>query len=303
MIERKYDVYLDEEKIASDMRIHDALIFVETLFDVYEYQIVERGSKLRIKLSDATINLLKKRRTNNMEDKFKKPDYYVSGRKIEPKDVIIYINCDFFIGNVIKYISRAGRKPGSSFIDDISKAAVYTGFEIDKMNEEEYSRWYTAVMNQSSYTDFYWNSVIEDWGFNESDNTEANLCKELMKDLYSYLIESDFDLAKLRLKCIQDFINRYISKHTNTVKLNPSSDFSIDYKNGWNDAIKEAKHVATVDFSEDDVHFVDTDYSKDYINGWNAALEEVIEYLHSAHGGDSFVSKSELIGHCDASKK
>lgn len=230
-----------------------------------------------------------------MEDKFTKPDYYISGRKIEPKDVIMYINCDFFIGNVIKYISRAGRKPGSSFIDDISKAAVYTGFEIDKLNEEEYSRWYTAVMNQSSYTDFYWGSVIEDWGFNEKDSYRSELCKKVMTELYGYLLESDVELAKEWLKSIKNLLDSYISNHTVTAKSNPSSDISKDYKNGWNDAIKEAMHVASNNHSEDN--------SKDYKDGWNAALEEVIEYLHSAHGGDTFVSKSELIGHCEASKK
>lgn len=230
-----------------------------------------------------------------MEDKFTKPDYYISGRKFEPKDVIMYANCDFFIGNVIKYISRAGRKPGSSFIDDISKAAVYVGFEIDKLDPEYYSRWCTAIKDQSHYTDFYWNSVIEDWGFNESNNTESRLCKEVMKGIYSYLIEYDFDLARSKLKCVQASINRYISDNKVTAKSNPSSDISKDYKNGWNDAIKEAMHVASNNHSEDN--------SKDYKDGWNAALEEVIEYLHSAHGGDTFVSKSELIGHCEASKK
>lgn len=226
-----------------------------------------------------------------MEDKFTKPGYYVSGRKFEPKDVIMCANCDFFIGNVIKYISRAGRKPGSSFIDDISKAAVYVGFEIDKLNPDYNYGWYAAILDRSYYTDLYWKAVIEDWGFDESNNTESKLCKEVMESIYSYLIEDDFDLARSKLKCIQDLINRYISDNKVTVKSNPSSDISKDYKNGWNDAIKEAMHVASNNHNED--------APKDYKDGWKAALEEVIEYLHSAHGGDTFVSKSELIGHCD----
>lgn len=225
-----------------------------------------------------------------MEDKFKKPNYYVSGRKIEPKDVIMYVDCDFFIGNVIKYISRAGRKPGSSFIDDISKAAVYVGFEIDKLDPEYYSGWHTAVMDQSHYTDFYWNSVIEDWGFNESDNTESKLCKEVMEDLYSYLIESDFDLARLKLKCIQDFINRYISGHTRTI--------TMEYKDGWN-----VKNETFTDLSDHNIRIHDMDHPKDYINGWNDAIEEVIEYLRSGYKGDALIGKSGLIGHCEASKK
>ena len=197
-----------------------------------------------------------------MEDKFTKPNYYVSGRKFEPKDVIMCANCDFFIGNVIKYISRAGRKPGSSFVDDISKASVYVGFEIDKLNYDCDSRWYTVVLYRSYYTDLYWKAVIKDWGFDESDNTESKLCKEVMEGLYSYLIENDFDLARSKLKCVQDTINRYISDNKVTVKSNPSSDISKDYKNGWNDAIKEAMHVASNNRNEDDVYFVDADHSK-----------------------------------------
>lgn len=238
-----------------------------------------------------------------MEDKFTKPNYYVSGRKFEPKDVIMCANCDFFIGNVIKYISRAGHKPGSSFIDDISKAAVYVGFEIDKLNPDYNYRWYIAVLEQSYYTDLYWKAVIEDWGFDESNNTESKLCKEVMEDIYSYLIESDLDLARSKLKCVQSSINRYISGHTCIVKSNTSSGVSKDYKNGWNDAIKEAMHVASNNHNEDDVYFVDADHSKDYKDGWNAALEEVIEYLRSGYEGEALVSKSGLTGHCEASKK
>lgn len=230
-----------------------------------------------------------------MEDKFKKPDYYVSGRKIEPKDVIMHINCDFFIGNVIKYISRAGRKPGSSFVDDITKASVYVGFEVDKLNDDCNSRWYTAVMNLPPYTDFYWNSVIEDWGFNKKDSYKSELCKKVMEGVYYYLIESDVELAKEWLKSIKNLLDSYISSNKVTAKSNPSSDISKDYKNGWNDAIKEAMHVASNNHNENDSIY--------YKDGWNAALEEVIEYLRSGYEGEALVSKSGLIGHCEASKK
>ena len=230
-----------------------------------------------------------------MEDEFTKPDYYVSGRKFEPKDVIMCANCDFFIGNVIKYISRAGRKPGSSFIDDISKAAVYVGFEIYKLNPDYNYGWNGAILERSYYTDLYWKAVIEDWGFDESNNTESKLCKEVIEGIYSYLIEYDFDLARSKLKCVQASINRYISDNKVTVKSNPSSAISKDYKNGWNDAIKEAMHVVSNNHNEDDPIY--------YKDGWNAALEEVIEYLRSGYEGEALVSKSGLVGHCEASKK
>lgn len=40
-----------------------------------------------------------------------------------------------------------------------------------------------------------------------------------------------------------------------------------------------------------------------YISGYNDGLTDVIEYLLKAHGGDTYVSKAELIGHIKASIK
>lgn len=54
---------------------------------------------------------------------------------------------------------------------------------------------------------------------------------------------------------------------------------------------------------------ISKDESKDesksitYISGYNDGLTDVVEYLLKAHGGDTFVSKAELIGHINASIK
>ena len=58
MIEKKYDVYLDDEKIGSDMRIDDALIFVKALSDVYTPQMAAIGSRISIKLNEETVSAL-----------------------------------------------------------------------------------------------------------------------------------------------------------------------------------------------------------------------------------------------------
>ena len=57
------------------------------------------------------------------------PDHDVEGRKYEPKDVIRDWDLNFNLGNVIKYVSRAGRK--DSKIVDLEKAKQYLQFEID----------------------------------------------------------------------------------------------------------------------------------------------------------------------------
>ena len=58
-----------------------------------------------------------------------RPAHYVEGRKYEPKDVIRDWDLNFNLGNVIKYVSRTGRK--DSKIVDLEKAKQYLQFEID----------------------------------------------------------------------------------------------------------------------------------------------------------------------------
>jgi hypothetical protein len=52
------------------------------------------------------------------------PSHYRRG-KIEPWDFIESQELDFFLGNAVKYIARAGHKPGESAKDDLEKAIVY----------------------------------------------------------------------------------------------------------------------------------------------------------------------------------
>jgi hypothetical protein len=52
------------------------------------------------------------------------PDHYQTG-VIETWDFIADQQLDFFLGNVVKYICRAGKKPGEEEIDDLLKAKQY----------------------------------------------------------------------------------------------------------------------------------------------------------------------------------
>lgn len=59
------------------------------------------------------------------------PKYYCEGRKYEPKDVIMDWQLDFCLGNVVKYIARAGRK--GDMLEDLQKAKQYIEFEIEAL--------------------------------------------------------------------------------------------------------------------------------------------------------------------------
>lgn len=68
---------------------------------------------------------------NNAYDKV---SHYAEGRLYEPKDVIMDWGLDFNLGNVVKYVSRAGRKNGSSIKEDLEKAKQYLEYELDYIN-------------------------------------------------------------------------------------------------------------------------------------------------------------------------
>lgn len=64
-------------------------------------------------------------------NKVEHPSHYADGRKYEPINVICDWNLDFCLGNVVKYISRAGRKENE--IEDLKKARFYLDYKIKEM--------------------------------------------------------------------------------------------------------------------------------------------------------------------------
>ena len=62
-----------------------------------------------------------------------RPDYY-NFSQYEPKDVIRSWGLNFNLGNVVKYIARAGRKGDK--LEDLIKARHYLDFEIDALKIE-----------------------------------------------------------------------------------------------------------------------------------------------------------------------
>lgn len=65
-----------------------------------------------------------------MKEKVDHPDHYNVG-KIEVIDAIEDWGLDFCLGNVVKYISRAGHKDPNKVVEDLKKAAWYLQRKID----------------------------------------------------------------------------------------------------------------------------------------------------------------------------
>ena len=63
------------------------------------------------------------------------PDYY-NANGIEVLDVIAAFNLGFNTGNALKYVCRAGHKPGADRIIDLRKAAFYLKREIEELEKK-----------------------------------------------------------------------------------------------------------------------------------------------------------------------
>ena len=67
-----------------------------------------------------------------MIDNVVRPKHYTSAA-IEPIEVIHAWDLNFDLGNVIKYIARAGKKRGNSRLQDVMKAQQYLAFEVSRL--------------------------------------------------------------------------------------------------------------------------------------------------------------------------
>lgn len=60
-------------------------------------------------------------------------EYYGKDNDFEPIKIIDYYDLNFDLGNVIKYVLRAGKKPGEEKVKDLMKARDYLDHEISKL--------------------------------------------------------------------------------------------------------------------------------------------------------------------------
>ena len=70
--------------------------------------------------------------TDKVPNNVAHPSHYTSGA-IEVKDFTNAWNMNFNLGNVLKYIVRAGRKKDVDPLEDLQKARQYIDFEIERV--------------------------------------------------------------------------------------------------------------------------------------------------------------------------
>lgn len=67
-------------------------------------------------------------------EKIDHPDHY-QAKGMEAIDVIEAYNLNFSLGSALKYILRAGKKPGESSVEDLNKAIWYLQREVERHAE------------------------------------------------------------------------------------------------------------------------------------------------------------------------
>ena len=65
----------------------------------------------------------------------KTPSHYQGS--IQPIDLINAQNLNFNLGNVVKYVCRAGKKKGENVLSDLEKAQNYINYEIERVKNNE----------------------------------------------------------------------------------------------------------------------------------------------------------------------
>ena len=71
---------------------------------------------------------------NNMNTQ-KTPTHYQG--TIQPIDLINAQDLNFNLGNVVKYVCRAGKKQGENVLSDLDKAKNYINYEIERIKKNE----------------------------------------------------------------------------------------------------------------------------------------------------------------------
>ena len=88
---------------------------------------------------------------HNYNEKYTNLDYKVKGwykmnnqntpkhyqGSIQPIDLINAQDLNFNLGNVVKYVCRAGKKQGENVLSDLEKAQNYINYEIERIKKNE----------------------------------------------------------------------------------------------------------------------------------------------------------------------
>ena len=90
-----------------------------------------------------------------MADMINQPPHYVACRpQVEP--IALTEHLGFNLGNAIKYISRAGKKDGNAYEQDIGKAIFYLEREVARFADGTVRKVSPSYANPAAFCYWYW---------------------------------------------------------------------------------------------------------------------------------------------------
>ena len=105
-------------------------------------------------------------------DPIHNPSHYAAGRKYETIDVIEDWELSYRLGNVIKYVSRAGRKDPDKTVEDLEKARWYLDREIEaeKGAQGPYNATYEDVLEDYAACAARGDTLVLEYGAQDVDD-------------------------------------------------------------------------------------------------------------------------------------
>lgn len=104
--------------------------------DIFYNMAIKRAIHLAEYLDEKPNNDLSKIKETgfyHIKDKDNTPPHYQGS--IQPIDLINAQELNFNLGNVVKYVCRAGKKEGENTLSDLEKAKDYIDFEIERVKK------------------------------------------------------------------------------------------------------------------------------------------------------------------------
>jgi len=101
-------------------------------------------------------------------DPINSPSHYAEGRKYEPIDVIHDWELGYNLGNVTKYVSRAGRK--LNLLEDLKKARFYLNKEIEILEAVPFAATYEDILQDQTHAASEGNDLLLEYGLSDIDD-------------------------------------------------------------------------------------------------------------------------------------
>ena len=101
-------------------------------------------------------------------DPINSPSHYAEGRQYEPIDVIYDWELGYNLGNVVKYVSRAGRK--LNLLEDLKKARFYLNKEIEILEAVPFAVTYEDILQDEVHAASEGKELLTEYGLADVDD-------------------------------------------------------------------------------------------------------------------------------------